>query len=107
MEELTDHVRFFGRTYTVGKVVFFDWTQSGFTFSFRGTEARAELAAMNKSLPEENNDVFLQIQVDGGEPGEAAAAEGPPDLCLSGKSAGGGAVVRVTRFPRRSTPIVG
>ena len=46
MEELTDHVRFFGRTYTVGKVVFFDWTQSGFTFSFRGTEARAELAAM-------------------------------------------------------------
>ena len=41
MEELTDHVRFFGRTYTVGKVVFFDWTQSGFTFSFRGTEARA------------------------------------------------------------------
>ena len=68
MEELTDHVRFFGRTYTVGKVVFFDWTQSGFTFSFRGTEARAELAAMNKSLPEENNDVFLQIQVDGGEP---------------------------------------
>lgn len=98
MEELTDHVRFFGRTYTVGKVVFFDWTQSGFTFSFRGTEARAELAAMNKSLPEENNDVFLQIQVDGGAPEKLRLQKGRRTYVLAENLPEGEHVVRVTKI---------
>ncbi len=98
MGELTDRIRFFGRTYNVGKVVFFDWTQSGFTFSFRGTEARAELAAMNKSQPEENNDVFLQITVDGGPPEKLRLQSGRQFYTLAEDLPDEEHIVRVTKI---------
>lgn len=61
--DISEEVRFFGRTYEKNGEYYFNWSASGFTFSFIGSGARAVIAS---DAPEENQ-AYIKIYVDGAE----------------------------------------
>ena len=61
--DICNEVRFFGRTYEKNGEYFFNWSASGFTFSFIGSGAHAVIAS---DAPEENQ-AYIKIYVDGTE----------------------------------------
>ena len=58
-----DYIRFLGRCYEIDECVHFDWSSSGFEFSFTGTKAEARLG-MNHRQPGKQNDAYVQVYVD-------------------------------------------
>lgn len=60
--DLSKEVRFLGRTYEKNGTYFFNWSGSGFTFSFKGSEAKAKIVS---SAPGGGNNAFIKIFVDG------------------------------------------
>ncbi len=60
--DLSKDVRFFGRTYEENGTYYFNWTESGFEFTFTGTGAQATFETGNFS---EANTPYIYILVDG------------------------------------------
>ncbi len=60
--DLEKEVRFFGRTYVNEGVHYFNWSASGFTFSFKGSGAVATIVS---NAPGSKNNAYLKIIVDG------------------------------------------
>ena len=58
-----ENCRFFGRTVTAGKRVYFNWSGSGFEFCFVGTGAAVEL--VTDDLPSENERTYIGVYIDG------------------------------------------
>ncbi|MBR2370568.1 MAG: hypothetical protein IKA82_00960 [Clostridia bacterium] len=59
--DISTEVRFFGRTYERNGEYFFNWSASGFTFSFIGSGA---YATFTSNVPEQNQ-AYIKIYVDG------------------------------------------
>ncbi len=59
--DIDTEVRFFGRTYKSGVDHYFNWSSSGFTFSFKGSGAKATFVS---NAPGGNN-AYIKIYVDG------------------------------------------
>lgn len=68
--DLATDVRFFGRTYEENGVYWFNWTESGFEFSFNGTGAEAMLESENNG---EDHIAFIRIYIDGREQPKSVA----------------------------------
>ena len=62
--DLATDVRYFGRTYEENGTYWFNWTESGFEFSFNGTGAEALLESENNG---EDHIAFIRIYIDGRE----------------------------------------
>ncbi len=60
--DLQSEVRYFGRTYNDKGTYFFNWSSSGFTFSFKGSGAKATIVS---SAPGGSNTAYIKIYVDG------------------------------------------
>ncbi len=60
--DLATEVRFFGRTYNDGGTYFFNWSSSGFTFSFKGTGVKATIVS---NAPGGANAAYIKVYVDG------------------------------------------
>lgn len=56
--------RFFGRTYRQGERVCFNWSGTGFSFSFTGTEAAARLSGGDR-IPRPEERAYIGVFVDG------------------------------------------
>ena len=60
--DIENEVRWLGRTYSLNGQHFFNWSASGFEFSFKGSGVRAEIAS---NAPGGGNVAFIKIFVDG------------------------------------------
>jgi len=60
--DLDKEVRFFGRTWNDGVRYYFNWSASGFTFSFTGSGATATI---HSNAPGGDNGAWIKIYVDG------------------------------------------
>lgn len=59
---LDKEVKFFGRTYQSSGVTYFNWTNSGFEFNFKGKSAYATILS---NAPGGTNTAYLSVYVDG------------------------------------------
>lgn len=62
--DITTDVRYFGRTYYQNSTYWFNWTASGFEFTFNGTGAEATLETESRG---EEHTAFIKIYIDGKE----------------------------------------
>jgi lysophospholipase L1-like esterase len=60
--DIENEVRWLGRTYSLNGQHFFNWSASGFEFSFKGSGVRAEIAS---NAPGGGNVAYIKIFVDG------------------------------------------
>ncbi len=60
--DIENDVRWFGRTYVKDGKHFFNWSASGFEFSFKGSGATAKIAS---SFPNSSNKAYIKIYIDG------------------------------------------
>ncbi len=60
--DLDSEVRFFGRTYKQNGAYYFNWSSSGFTFSFQGSGAKATILS---NAPGGRHTAYIKIYVDG------------------------------------------
>ena len=73
-------LRWFGRTYAEEGGYFFNWSASGFEFSFRGSGAIATIAS---NAPGGNNTAYIKIFVDGVEQPDVALTESSQTVTLA------------------------
>ena len=67
--DIENEVRWLGRTYSVAGKHFFNWSSSGFEFTFKGSGVRAEIAS---NAPGGTNTAYIKIFVDGVEQPDVA-----------------------------------
>ena len=60
--DIENEVRWLGRTYSLDGQHFFNWSSSGFEFTFKGSGVRAEIAS---NAPGGGNTAYIKIFVDG------------------------------------------
>lgn len=77
---LATDVRFFGRTYVEDNVYFFNWSSSGFTFSFKGTGAKATIVS---NAPGGGNTGYIKIYIDGVEQPDVALTKATQEIVLA------------------------
>ena len=77
---LATDVRFFGRTYAEDNVYFFNWSSSGFTFSFKGTGAKATIVS---NAPGGGNTGYIKIYIDGVEQPDVALTKTTQEIVLA------------------------
>lgn len=102
--DLSKDVRFFGRTYEQNGTYYFNWTESGFEFTFNGTGAEATFETGTFS---EANTPYIYILVDGKRVQQPVAITDSMQtvtLC-EGLKKGNHTVRVVKRTNARSTPL--
>jgi len=78
--DLATDVRFFGRTYVDGNAYFFNWSSSGFTFSFKGSGAKATIVS---SAPGGGNTAYIKVYIDGVEQPDIALTKATQEITLA------------------------
>ena len=73
-------LRWFGRTYAQDGAYFFNWSASGFEFSFKGSGATATIAS---NAPGGNNTAYIKIFVDGVEQPDVALTKTSQTVTLA------------------------
>ena len=77
---LDTDVRFFGRTYVDGAAHFFNWSSSGFTFSFKGSGAKATIVS---NAPGGSNTAYIKVYIDGVEQPDIALTKTTQEIVLA------------------------
>lgn len=77
---LATDLRFFGRTYVESGIHFFNWSSSGFTFTFKGSGAKATLVS---NAPGGSNTAYIKIYVDGVEQPDVALTKATQEVVLA------------------------
>ncbi len=67
--DIENELRWLGRTYSVDGTHFFNWSSSGFEFSFKGSGVTAEIAS---NAPGGSNTAYIKIYIDGVEQKDVA-----------------------------------
>lgn len=67
--DIEDEVRWLGRTYSNNGMHYFNWSASGFEFTFKGSGARAEIAS---NAPGGSNTAYIKIFINGVEQPDVA-----------------------------------
>jgi len=78
--DLGTDVRFFGRTYVEGSAHFFNWSSSGFTFSFKGSGAKATIVS---NAPGGGNTAYIKVYIDGVEQPDIALTKASQEIVLA------------------------
>lgn len=78
--DIGSDVRFFGRTYTDGDVHFFNWSSSGFTFSFKGSGAKATIVS---NAPGGANTAYIKVYIDGVEQPDVELSKASQEIVLA------------------------
>lgn len=78
--DIASNVRFFGRTYTDSNVHYFNWSSSGFTFSFKGSGAKATIVS---NAPGGSNTAYIKIYIDGVEQPDVELSKATQEVVLA------------------------
>ena len=78
--DIENEVRWLGRTYSVDGKHYFNWSASGFEFSFKGTGVRAEIAS---NAPGGTNTAYIKIFIDGVEQPDVALTKALQTVTLA------------------------
>ncbi len=78
--DMNTEVRYFGRTYEASGSHWFNWSGSGFTFTFKGESAKAKFVS---SAPGGDNTAYIKIYVDGVEQPDVALTKQEQTVTLA------------------------
>ena len=95
--DLEEDVKYFGRTYAENGARYFSWSNSGFQFSFYGTDATATLKAIQHTAGSATETAYVKIYVDGVLSKDVALAETSTDVVLASGLAAGEHTVKVIK----------
>ena len=78
--DIENELRWLGRTYSMDGKHYFNWSASGFEFSFKGTGVRAEIAS---NAPGGTNTAYIKIFIDGVEQPDVALTKAIQTVTLA------------------------
>ena len=78
--DIENEVRWLGRTYNVGGVHYFNWSASGFEFTFKGSGVRAEIAS---NAPGGTNTAYIKVFINGVEQPDIALTKANQTVTLA------------------------
>ena len=93
--DIENEVRWLGRTYSIDGKHFFNWSASGFEFTFKGSGVRAEIAS---NAPGGGNTAYIKIFINGVEQPDVALTKANQTITLAeGLDPNGTYTIRVVK----------